>query len=109
MTLPMTLLEQRCSNAATAIAPPDLPALLAQVPAWQVVDGQLERRFGFKNYYQTMAFVNALAWVSHHQDHHPELVVNFKDCLVRYQTHSAGPALTLNDFICAALADGLTA
>ena len=47
----------------------------------------------------TIAFVNALAWVSHQQDHHPDLMVSYKLCAVSYTTHSAGGELSHNDFI----------
>ena len=105
----MTLLTQTCSKTPAALAPAAIATLLALVPGWAQTGPTLERSFGFKNYYETMAFVNALAWVSHQQDHHPELVVNYKDCVVRYTTHSAGVALTDNDFICAAKASAIYA
>lgn len=103
----MTLLAQTCSAQAAALDANAIAALLPQVPGWRVADGKLTRSFTFKNYYDTMAFVNALAWISHHQDHHPELTVTYKECAVRYNTHSAGGALSDNDFICAAKADAL--
>ncbi len=103
----MTLLAQTCSAQAAALDAHAIAALLPQVPGWRVADGKLTRSFTFKNYYDTMAFVNALAWISHHQDHHPELTVTYKECAVRYNTHSAGGALSDNDFICAAKADAL--
>lgn len=62
--------------------------------------------FKFKNYYQTMAFVNAVAWLSHREDHHPDLAVGYNHCLVVYMTHAI-QGLSENDFICAAKIDGL--
>ncbi|HEY1149703.1 MAG TPA: 4a-hydroxytetrahydrobiopterin dehydratase [Pseudoduganella sp.] len=73
---------------------------------WTIAGGKLVKAFNFANYYETMAFVNALAWISHKEDHHPELLVGYKTCEVRYDTHSVG-GLSLNDFICAAKADAL--
>ncbi|MDM5177181.1 4a-hydroxytetrahydrobiopterin dehydratase [Massilia sp. DJPM01] len=103
----MSLPTLSCRANAAALDAGAIAALLAQVPGWAVIDGKLERSFTFKNYYDTMAFVNALAWISHHQDHHPELTVTYKECAVRYNTHSAGGALSDNDFICAAKANAL--
>ena len=80
--------------------------LLGQINGWDIRDGKLVKTYAFKHYYETMAFVNALALISHHQDHHPELVVNYNRCEVRYDTHSVG-GLTENDFICAAKADAM--
>jgi len=105
----MNILTDSCTQNAAALGEADIAALLVSIPGWSVVDGKLERRFGFTNYYETMAFVNALAWLSHQQDHHPELVVNYKDCVARYNTHSAGGALSANDFICAAKASAIYA
>ena len=82
--------------------------LLPQVPEWELVeDGHaLTRTFRFPDYYRTMAFVNALAFVAHREDHHPDLGVHYDRCVVRYSTHDVG-GLSENDFICAAKADAL--
>jgi 4a-hydroxytetrahydrobiopterin dehydratase len=83
--------------------------LLEQVHAdWMLADDthSISRTFRFKNYYQTLAFVNALAWIAHGEDHHPELEVGYNRCLVRYSTHAVG-GLSENDFICAAKIDAL--
>ncbi len=55
-----------------------------------------------------MAFVNALAWVAHPEDHHPDLAVSYNRCAVRFNTHSVG-GISINDFICAAKVDALLA
>ena len=102
----MTLASEHCSNNAQALDDAACAALLVQVPGWAIIDGKLQSSFGFKNYYETMAFVNALAWISHQQDHHPDLMVSYKLCAVSYSTHSAG-GLSRNDFICAARASAL--
>lgn len=77
---------------------------------WQIADDvkSLTRTYTFKNYYQTMAFVNALAWIAHQEDHHPDLKVTYKNCEVTYSTHAIG-GLSENDFICAAKVDCLVA
>ena len=67
---------------------------------------EIQRSFKFKNYYQTIAFVNALAWVAHQEDHHPDLEVSYNRCVVHYSTHSIG-GISENDFICAAKIDAL--
>ena len=80
--------------------------MLKQLKAWIVEDGKLVKLYPFKNYYETMAFVNALAWISHREDHHPDLQVGYNKCRVEYSTHAIG-GLSENDFICAAKADAL--
>jgi 4a-hydroxytetrahydrobiopterin dehydratase len=66
----------------------------------------ISRQFRFKNFHETMAFVNAVAWIAHREDHHPDLDVHYNHCTVRYSTHAA-KGLTENDFICAARIDQL--
>ncbi len=82
-------------------------ALLKQLPGWERVGGQIAKAFKFKNYHETMAFVNATAWISHREDHHPDLEVGYNTCRVRYSTHSVG-GLSENDFICAAKIEALS-
>ncbi|HEY5849439.1 MAG TPA: 4a-hydroxytetrahydrobiopterin dehydratase [Lysobacter sp.] len=84
--------------------------LLPQVPGWELIeDGHaLTRTYSFSNYHETMAFVNALAFMAHREDHHPDLGVHYDRCVVRYSTHDVG-GLSENDFICAARADALAA
>jgi 4a-hydroxytetrahydrobiopterin dehydratase len=81
-------------------------ALLGQLDGWQREGNEIRKTFAFKNYYQTMAFVNAVAYVAHGEDHHPELLVGYKTCAVNYTTHAIG-GLSENDFICAAKLDSL--
>ena len=83
--------------------------LLPEVPGWELAeDGHaLTRTFRFADYYRTMAFVNALAFMANREDHHPDLGVHYDSCVVRYSTHDVG-GLSENDFICAAKADALT-
>lgn len=84
----------------------EMARYLEQVGAWNLVGGALERVFAFKNYYETMAFVNAVAWIAHREDHHPDIAAGYKSCMVRYVTHAIG-GLSENDFICAAKIDAL--
>ena len=86
-------------------------ALLAELDQHWLLDDDCKSMsfdFAFKNFHETMAFVNALAWVAHQQDHHPDLEIGYKHCLVRYSTHSIG-GLSENDFICAARIERLLA
>ena len=82
--------------------------LMPLLPGWELaVDGRaLLRTFAFKDYHHTLAFVNALAWIAHREDHHPDLGVHYDRCLVRWSTHDVG-GLSENDFICAARSSAL--
>jgi 4a-hydroxytetrahydrobiopterin dehydratase len=73
---------------------------------WQRIAGALQKVWDFPDFHHTMAFVNALAWIAHREDHHPDLGVHYGRCVVRYSTHSAG-GITARDFACAAMVDAL--
>lgn len=105
---PSSLATRHCAPCVGGAPLPDISAraLLGQIKDWEIQNGTLVKTYAFKNYYETMAFVNGLALISHREDHHPELVVNYNRCEVRYDTHSVG-GLTENDFICAAKADAM--
>ncbi|MBZ2206922.1 4a-hydroxytetrahydrobiopterin dehydratase [Massilia soli] len=105
----MSLRDMHCSFSPAALSAQDIASLLAELDGWTVNGELLERRFALRDYHETIAFVNALAWMTHQQDHHPELAVTYNSCTVSYSTHSAGGKLTNNDFICAAKADALYA
>ena len=84
--------------------------LLPEVPGWELAeDGHaLVKTYRFKDYWRTIAFVNALAWVANREDHHPDLGVHYDRCVVRFSTHDVG-GLSENDFILAAKAERLAA
>ena len=80
--------------------------MLREVSGWRFVNGHIEKSYSFKNYYHTISFVNAVAWLANREGHHPNLEVGFRDCTVKYWTHAID-GLSENDFICAAKIDGL--
>ena len=103
------LARRKCKPCEGGVAPynaQQTAELMKQLKGWIVDDGKLVKVYPFTNYYQTMAFVNALAWISHREDHHPDLQVGYNKCRVEYMTHAIG-GLSENDFICAAKCDAL--
>ena len=96
-------------EGAPALAPEQAVTLLAQLdPAWRISDDgkSLRRAFGFKNFYRTMAFLNAVAWIANAEDHHPDAEVGYNYCRLAFSTHSID-GLSENDFVCAAKIDAL--
>jgi 4a-hydroxytetrahydrobiopterin dehydratase len=85
-----------------------IAAQLKILPDWVDGKGAIERSFAFANYYATISFVNAIAWMIHQEDHHPDLTVSYNRCVVRFNTHSVG-GVSENDFICAAKCDAIFA
>ncbi len=102
------LLAASCRHLTDAATEQQLQDALAVLSDWSCVQGQLQREFRFNDYHHTMAFVNAVADIAHREDHHPEMVVGYNRCTVRYSTHSVNQGsggLSHNDFICAAKID----
>jgi len=104
------LLSRRCRpqpKGSPALSAAEARAYLQDLgPDWELGGNTISREFRFANYYETVAFVNAVAWVSHGEDHHPQLEVGYNRCRVIYSTHSV-QGLSENDFICAAKVDAL--
>jgi 4a-hydroxytetrahydrobiopterin dehydratase len=108
------LARKQCRPCEGGVDPLDkesVVTLLESLPGWAMEgdDGRkISRTYRFANYYETMAFVNSTAYISHTTDHHPELFVYYNYCKVIYWTHSIN-GLSENDFICAAKIDALLA
>ena len=109
MTTINELAARRCQplkGAEHRLAGDAVAARLAALPGWELVEDGLALRktFRFPDYHRTMAYVNALAYVAHAEDHHPDLGVHYDRVVVRYSTHDVG-GLSENDFTCAAKAE----
>ena len=106
------LRDRRCRPFPAGTPPLDASRateLLAELaPGWRIAeDGRsLRRAFSFADFYETMAFVNAVAWIANAEDHHPDLEVGYNYCRMAFSTHTVG-GLSENDFICAAKVDAL--
>lgn len=104
------LLDKHCRHRETALTDAEIPQFLGAVPGWTLQAGYIVKTFTFPDYYRTLAFVNAIAYVAHAEDHHPELTVTYNRCAIRFNTHSVNGGrggLSENDFICAAKADAV--
>lgn len=105
----MNFAQEHCHEGASAMTPEQVMESLAQVPGWGVEGHHLASVFTFRDFHETMAFVDALAPMIHAQNHHPVLTVSFNHCKVSYTTHSAGNTISSNDFISAARTNAIYA
>lgn len=94
----------------SALTAPQIVAKLAQLQGWRLsgdgADVSIEKTYAFKSYLQTMAFVNAVAFLAEQNDHHPEILVRYKTCSVRWSTHDVR-GISHSDFECAIKVDAL--
>ena len=95
-----------------ALTPTEIVTRLASAPGWQLSgdgpDVAIEKTYTFDNYYETISFVNALAFIANAEDHHPDLSVHYNRCVVRFNTHDV-KGLSETDFACASQIDALLA
>ncbi|MBI2397939.1 MAG: 4a-hydroxytetrahydrobiopterin dehydratase [Xanthomonadales bacterium] len=101
-----SLANQHCKprkGSEHALGRPESEQRLLLLPGWALSEGadRISKDFRFRDFHRTMAFVNAVAWIAHAEDHHPDMEIGYGHCLVRLNTHDVG-GLSENDFICAA-------
>jgi len=89
-----------------ALTPAEITALLGEIVGWACKDGAIRRTYTFGNYGETMAFVNAVAWIAQREDHHPDIRFGYNRCEVAFSTHSIG-GISMNDSTCAAKIEAL--
>ena len=93
-----------------ALTATEIVTRLAAAPGWVLsgdgADVAIEKTYSFANYYETISFVNAVAFIANSQDHHPDLSVHYSRCVVRFNTHDV-KGISETDFDCASLVDAL--
>jgi 4a-hydroxytetrahydrobiopterin dehydratase len=100
---------ESCEGIGAALTPEQINPLMSQLhKEWNLTQNHrmISRELSFKNFYQTMAFVNALAWIANTENHHPDLELGYNYCRIHFMTHALN-GLSHNDFICAAKVDKL--
>ncbi len=100
---------ESCEGIGAPLTADQVHHLMSQLAkGWDVSNDNrmLKKSFAFKNFYETMAFVNALAWIANLENHHPDLEIGYNYCHVSFMTHALN-GLSHNDFICAAKTDNL--
>jgi len=100
------LLAKHCTKKPKAVALGDVEFDLAALSGWRLEGKSITKTFEFKDHYETIAFVNRVAEISHKENHHPDLAVGYNRCVVVYTTHDAAD-ITENDFICAAKVEAI--
>ena len=95
-----------CEGGVDPLRPAEVENLRKHLNGWDLAGGAIVKTYSFKSHYETLAFVNAAAWISHRENHHPDMTVGYNACRVSYVTHAIS-GLSENDFICAAKLDAL--
>lgn len=105
------LRSQRCeeiSKGSKSMIIPAIESNLSQLEGWDAPlnYAEIKKSFPFKNYHQTVAFVNAITWLAHKEGHYPTICFEYNQVNVSLTTANA-KGLTQNDMIMAAKIDAL--
>ncbi len=98
-----------CEGIGAPLTAAQITTLMPQLAkGWAASDDHktIKKSFSFADFYETMGFVNAIAWIANKENHHPDLEVGYNYCRVTFMTHAL-KGLSHNDFICAAKVDAL--
>jgi len=78
--------------------------LLVQLRDWQLKDGRIEKQFKFRDFVDSMRFVNKVADLAESEGHHPDIHILWNRVTLTLTTHAI-KGLSENDFILAAKID----
>jgi|SRR6185437_9087287 len=107
------LAERKCVPCEGGIPPltkEEAEKMMPELHDWMLIDGAnlLAKSFRFKNFKETMRFVNKVADIAEEEGHHPDMTVTYDAVTIELMTHAIG-GLSDNDFIIAAKIDKLGA
>jgi 4a-hydroxytetrahydrobiopterin dehydratase len=102
------LVNKFCGATPKKLTESEIKNFINEVKTWEFDKNNnlISRDFKFKNYYNTIAFINAAAWIIHQENHHPEIIITYNSCRISFNTHSVN-GISKNDFICAAKINNL--
>jgi 4a-hydroxytetrahydrobiopterin dehydratase len=98
-----------CEGGIPPLTREESEGLLKQLkPEWMLIDGGriLANTYTFRDFVETINFVNKIAAVAEEEQHHPDLTVSYNTMGIELSTHAIG-GLSENDFIVAAKIDEL--
>ncbi len=82
---------------ATTLTESQIADALPTVPGWSLESRDIHRTFDFPDFAAAMVFVNGVATLAEHVNHHPDIDIRWNKVTLRLSTHSAG-GLTALDF-----------
>ena len=69
---------------------------LEKLPGWSVSEESIVKQYTFPSFLEAMKFVNRVADVAEQEDHHPDILINYRRVTFTLSTHSEG-GLTKKD------------
>ena len=97
-----------CRGGVPPLAGDEAESFLAETPGWELREGKrIERTYKFKNFRETLNFVNRVGELAEEQGHHPDICFGWGKAEITIWTHKID-GLTESDFILAAKIDNLS-
>jgi 4a-hydroxytetrahydrobiopterin dehydratase len=95
-----------CEGNVPPLTADEAKEMMKELDGWALIDDMhlLAKSFHFKDFKQTMEFVNKVAAIAEEEGHHPDLTVGYDTVTIELMTHAIG-GLSENDFIVAAKID----
>jgi 4a-hydroxytetrahydrobiopterin dehydratase len=78
---------------------------LNQLPGWERAGGQIRKTYPFASFAEGMVFANRVAEAAEALDHHPDVLIQYRQVTLTLTSHDAG-GLTERDFRLARRIDG---
>jgi len=104
------LAERQCVPCRGGVPPmkgEQINEMSSQLPDWQVVnEHHLQRAYSFKDFRETLDFVNRIGELAEEQGHHPDICFGWGKADITIWTHKID-GLTESDFVLAAKIDKL--
>jgi 4a-hydroxytetrahydrobiopterin dehydratase len=106
------LLKKKCAPCEGGILPFDISEIhkyQKKIDGWDVLKNKkkiffLNKKFIFKNFFNSQKFVNKVGEISEEEGHHPDIKFGWGYAEIQITTHSI-EGLSENDFILAAKID----
>ena len=105
----MELAKRKCVPCEVGTSPLEgekANELLKQISGWALKNGHLSKKFKFKDFKETMKFLNSVAEIAEEEGHHPDFCVHYNRVEFEIWTHAIN-GLSENDFILAAKIDNI--
>lgn len=80
-----------------ALTAEELNGVLHELPGWGVADGELAKEFRFKDFVESMSFVNRLVPYFESKDHHPDIRISYSRVRFALSRHDIGRKVTALD------------
>ena len=77
---------------------------LKELPEWSDANGTIQRTYQFKNFIESMKFVDGVADLAEEMQHHPDILIRYNKVTLTLTTHDVG-GISEKDFKLAKAAD----